>query len=102
MATGKRERHDTDRIRTAYGWDIQCVWCGKTFESKRSDASFCSSGCRRAYMLAPQRLKAQIEYTEAQLDALLNKPLRSAKQPQYEALMRMGRKIANALNNVES
>lgn len=102
MPTGKRERHDTDRIRTSDGWSIQCVQCGRWFESKRSDASFCRDGCRRAYMLAPKRLKAQIEETERYLDALLNKPLRSAKQPQYEALMRMGRKIANALNNVES
>ena len=42
--------HDVERVREDLGiWIVECVYCGKTFEARRSDASFCSSAHRQAY-----------------------------------------------------
>ena len=47
--------HDIDRNRTEYGWEQNCAHCGKRFEAKRVDASFCTSTCRKAHQRDVER-----------------------------------------------
>lgn len=48
--------HDTDRVKIDdWTWRVTCLQCGNTFESKRSDATFCSAKHRVAFSKEPQK-----------------------------------------------
>lgn len=52
---------DTDRVKLDDAcWSIQCAECGKRFEAKRSDASFCSPACRKRWHQRPARKQAAL------------------------------------------
>lgn len=54
--------HDTNRTKydnRDYG--VDCLECGKSFEAKRSDATFCSARCRVRYSKRPEKLNNAIE-----------------------------------------
>lgn len=54
--------HDIERRRLDDNtWECECRQCGKWFESKRSDASFCSSRCRVNHSREPQKRLNAIE-----------------------------------------
>jgi len=50
---------DTDRTPVDGGWVVWCDHCNKRFESKRSDASYCSAKCR---MGAKREHEARLKY----------------------------------------
>lgn len=48
--------HDTDRVKMDdRDYVCTCLQCKKTFEAKRSDATFCGAKCRVAYSREPQK-----------------------------------------------
>lgn len=48
--------HETDRLKLDdWTWQVTCLQCGQTFESKRSDATFCSTKHRVAFSKEPQK-----------------------------------------------
>lgn len=100
---GKQVIHDTDRVKVDdFTWRVQCVQCGTRFESRRSDASFCSAKCRVAYSREIKQFQRDLLNAEYAVQKLLDRPLRSDKSPHYEVLTRLGKKIARALYNVEA
>lgn len=48
--------HDTDRVKIDdWTYEVICKQCGNTFESRRSDATFCHVNCRQAFSKEPQK-----------------------------------------------
>lgn len=53
--------HDVDRVKVYDGvWLCECAFCRKHFESKRSDASFCTAAHRSAYHRHKEKMKRKI------------------------------------------
>lgn len=48
-------------------WRVECLQCGTHFESKRSDATFCSTRCRVNYSREPKKLENAIEHLQSQM-----------------------------------
>lgn len=63
MAKGKKNLHpDSEPYRVDdTGWRVKCVECGNEFDSKRSDAAYCSGKCRTHASRAPKRRATAIE-----------------------------------------
>lgn len=93
---------ETDRVRTETGWRVQCAQCGTFFDSKRSDASYCSATCRvRAKREAEEFLRriAWIEDAAQQMRRWSWEHRTSRRM--YQAMQNSARVIAAALENFE-
>lgn len=53
---------DTDRVKVDDGvWSVKCLECGRWFEAKRSDATYCSVRCRKLSAQRPARKAAALK-----------------------------------------
>lgn len=94
---------ETERFRADdQTWKVKCAFCGNWFEASLSTATFCNDIHRVNYHRAVKARGRKIAALERQLTDVLAKGRIGGKSPEFEALVRMGRRIAATLNSVES
>lgn len=95
--------HDTNRYKVDAGcYLVDCLQCGNRFESKRSDATFCSARCRVRYSREPQKLENAIEelkYMEARIRQIANRYPHNDRV--FEAVQSLSKSAANSLGIFE-
>lgn len=65
--------HETERVKIDdWTWQVTCLQCGNTFESRRSDATFCSTKHRVAFSKEPQKKLNAIKSLEEDGYRLVN------------------------------
>ena len=65
--------HLTERIKIDdWTYIVTCVQCGKEFESRRNDASFCSARHRVAFGKEPQKKLNALQYLKDDSFRLVN------------------------------
>ena len=98
-----RSEVETERWRVdEYTYKVKCAFCGKFFEAKLNTATFCSDAHRVNYHRAEKARVRKMARLEKQLTDVLAMGRIGGKSPEFEALVRMGRRIAATLNSVES
>jgi len=95
---------ETERIKMGdRDWSIQCAHCGKYFEAKRSDASFCSPRCRVGFSREPQKLLnhvAMLNFWSRQVYHIALRYKRSDKV--YQAMLGLQKSVNFALTVFET
>ena len=95
--------HDTDRIKMGDAdWSVQCLQCGKQFEARRSDATFCSARCRVAYSREPEKFRNAVESVNSMASQLLtlSRKYKSSNE-MYQAMLQLQRDLGAAISNFE-
>lgn len=94
--------HDTERIRSEDGYQVECVMCGTWFDATRFDASYCSSTCRSRWHRSKKQLDKRIQYAENAVNSLINHLPHRGQSKTYAALLNLSRRIASALAQVDT
>jgi len=101
-ALTSHRHHETDRYREEEGYRVTCSECGKEFEAKRHDASFCSSTCRGAEFRRRKKREETREDAIAAVKRMLKNLPSVGKSPEFDACNEIIVLISRAVNNVES
>jgi len=101
-----RQYHDTER--TGLGWGngylVTCANpdCGKQFEAKRYDASFCSSTCRSQYRRAGQKRQQVRDNALAAVAALIDQMTFERPSKDSYTVDKLIKQLMSAAAQVES
>lgn len=94
--------HDIERTKMDWGYEMDCAQCGKRFSAKRSDASFCSSACRKASQREVERWNAWIDSLDYKGEELVQvaKNFKTSKR-MYAAFLKLQRSLRIAIEEFE-
>jgi hypothetical protein len=94
---------DTDRVPTESGWLVWCDHCNTMFESKRSDASYCSAKCRMGAKREAERLQAWIDKLPSQGAEYLRMARKHKRSDKvFKAMLELQKQLVAALYEFET
>jgi len=93
---------EREAVRTESGWLVWCSECHTRFESKRSDACYCSPTCRSRVFRREKKREETISLMKVYVDQVRGNMPRRGRSLEFEALAKLQVQIANALASVEN